>query len=472
MNGQIDTTGVDSPGWWFLRLLKKLGPQRQRCDLLDNYYCGTANVPITATKACREAYQRLMSLAKTNYAELIVESVRERMDPVGFRTGADDDEMGDKAAWRIWQANNLDADSLLIFRAMLSMADAYVIVGAVDPDIGAPLITPEDPREVITEADPRNRRKVRAALKVFTDDVEGADVAYLYLPGWVYKATKPRSPNASGEYASDISYSGVAGWEWQDKGNKLPVSRPIVPVTRFGNRLDLFGRSKGEFEPHLPLLNRIGYGVLNRLEIVTLQAFRQRAIKGDLPDIDPSTGVPIDYDDLFAADPGALWRLPATAEMWESGQVDLGAIHTVGRDDVLDLAAVSGTPLFYLTPDAANGSAEGASLARERLVFKTGDRLRQTSDPLEAVLSHAFLFMGDEQRANRRDMEVLWAPPERFSLAERYDAASKAGAAGVPWRAVMRDVLQFSPQQVDRMEAERATDAFLAPAPVPAQVAP
>jgi hypothetical protein len=29
----------------------------------------------------------------------------------------------------------------------------------------------------------------------------------------------------------------------------------------------------------------------------------------------------------------------------------------------------------------------------------------------------------------------------------------------------MTDVLQFSLQQVDRMEAERATDAFLAPAP-------
>lgn len=60
-------------------------------------------------------------------------------------------------------------------------------------------------------------------------------------------------------------------------------------------------------------------------------------------------------------------------------------------------------------------------------------------------------------------MEVLWAPPERFSLAERFDAASKAQAAGVPWRAVMTEVLQFSPQQVDRMDAERVTDSLLNP---------
>lgn len=58
-------------------------------------------------------------------------------------------------------------------------------------------------------------------------------------------------------------------------------------------------------------------------------------------------------------------------------------------------------------------------------------------------------------------MEILWAPAERFSLAERADAASKMQAAGVPWRTIMTDVLQFSPQHVERMEAERATDALM-----------
>jgi hypothetical protein len=70
---------------------------------------------------------------------------------------------------------------------MLSMAKAYVIVGDVDDEIGAPLITPEDPREVITEQRPGRRRKTIAALKVFHDDVLGVDRVYLYLPGVVYQ---------------------------------------------------------------------------------------------------------------------------------------------------------------------------------------------------------------------------------------------------------------------------------------------
>jgi hypothetical protein len=250
----------------------------------------------------------------------------------------------------------------------------------------------------------------------------------------------------------------------------------VVPVVGLPNRETLSdrregqGRSWGEFEPHRAILDRINYTILNRLEIATMQAFRQRGIKG-VPTHD-AQGNEVDYDDVFAADPGALWLLPDTAEVWESGQVDLGPIRQALRDDVQDLAAVTRTPLFYLTPDATNGSAEGASLAREGLVFKTADRIVQASEAWEQVMSLAFLFAGDEARARRGDMEALWAPPERFSLAERYDAASKAQAAGVPWRAVMTDVLQFSPQQVDRMEADRATDAFLAAPISPLPVAP
>lgn len=464
----IDIGTPNSPGWWLNRLIIRLGDRQARYDLLEDYYTGQASVPVNSTKAVRLAYQRLMRLAGTNFAELVVEAVRERMVVTGFRTGADSDELGDKEAWRIWQANSLDADALLVHRSSLAMSAACVIVGGPDDDIGAPLITPEDPREVIVEHDPIKRRRARAALKVFTDDVEGVQLAYLYLPGAVVRAAREKP--AVG--ASTLDWS---GWEWVSGLELLPA--PVVPVVAFPNRSTMTdrrdgqGRSWGEFEAHLSILDRINYTILNRLEIATLQAFRQRAVKG-VPTHDDQ-GNEIDYDDIFAADPGALWLMPETAELWESGQVDLGPVRQAIRDDVQDLAAVTRTPLFYLTPDATNGSAEGASLAREGLVFKTADRIVQASESWEQVMALAFLFAGDETRASRGDMEALWAPPERFSLAERYDAASKAATAGVPWRAVMRDVLQFSPQQVDRMEADRATDAFLAgPVAAPLAVLP
>jgi len=453
----IETSQPFSPGWWLARLAKRLVDRQDHYNALEDYYDGTAAIPVPATKAVRQSYQRLMAMAGTNYAELVVEAVRERMQPLAFRTGADSDEGGDAEAWRIWQANQLDADSALVHRACLSMGASFVIVGGVDPEIEAPLITVEDPREVVVECDPARRRKVLAGLKLFHDDLLGVHRAYLYLPGVVYQAVE--GGRSGGDFFGD-----VGSWDWI--GDPQPLLAPVVPVVPFFNQADLYGRPHGEFEPHTAILDRINYTILNRLEIATLQAFKQRAVIG-VPNEDED-GNPVDYDDIFASGPDALWVMPAGASLWESGAVDLGPIRQAIRDDVMDLAATTRTPLYYLTPDAANGSAEGASLAREGLVFKVADRIVQAGESWEQVMSLAFTFAGDAQRASRRDMEVVWASPERFSLAEKFDAASKAQAAGVPWRQTMSEVLQFSPQVIDRMAAERASDIFSALAAAPA----
>lgn len=473
----IDTSVPLSPGWYLQRLMCKLDKQRTRLDLLDSYYDGSAFIaPLNPSKSVREAYRRLMGMARTNFAELVVEAVRERMNPLGFRTGADSDDLGDKEAWRIWQANELDADSGLVHRASLSMGDGYVIVGGLDPDIDAPVITAEDPRQVVTEHDPVRKRKVIAALKVFRDDVAALDKAVLYLPGYVWKAAR-RSSSLDGR---DIPLSWESGdWDWVDQTPEEIKQTQLVPVVRFPNRADLAGRSKAEFEPHLAVLDRINYEVLQRLEISTMQAFRQRGIKG-IPMLDES-GNPIDYTDVFSADPGALWQLPETADIWESGQVDLSGIRDSIRHDVQDLAAVTRTPLFYLTPDAANGSAEGATLARESLVFKTLDRIVQAGESWEQVMSLAFTFAGDATRASRTDMETIWSSPQRYSMAEKYDAATKAQVAGVPWKTVMLTILEYTPQEVERMEEEKASDAMFmeafatprgAKVPLPGEIAP
>lgn len=454
----IDTETVDSPGWWLKRLIVRLSREQPRYDTLDRYYRGENGIPIRSDKATTQAIRRLLAMSRTNYAELVVEALRERVVPAGFRTGADGDELGDSQAWDMWQANSLDADSALVHRATFAMSTSFAIVGPAPAGEEFPLITPEDPRQVIVERDPVRRRRAIAALKVFHDDVAGVDRAYVYLPGEVWQATRAR---AEGEEFVD-----VGGFEWEsDVPDVLPAA--VVPVVEFPNRADTFGATMGEFESHLGILDRINYTILNRLEIATMQAFRQRAVAGDLPSRDPDTGEEIDYSAIFEGGPGALWRLPKDAKILELGQSDLGPLRAAIRDDVQDLAAVTRTPLFYLTPEAANGSAEGASLAREGLVFKAKDRLLQLGESWEQVMSLAFMFADDAQRASRRDMEIIWADPERFSLAARYDAAVKAQTAGVPWRTVMSDVLQFSPQQVDRMETERAADAFIASVAAP-----
>jgi uncharacterized protein with PhoU and TrkA domain len=114
--------------------------------------------------------------------------------------------------------------------------------------------------------------------------------------------------------------------------------------------------------------------------------------------------------------------------------------------------------MYMLMPDSANQSAEGASASREQLVYKAADRIKRASYGWNQALSLALRMSGEA--VSILDIETLWLPPERQSLAERADAATKAVAAGVPWRTVMTDIMQFSPEKVEEMEAERLSDAL------------
>lgn len=454
----IDTTTPHSPGWWLQRLLDKLNREHPRFDRLNNYYEGINGIPVHADDACKEAFRRLMRVSRTNWAALSIEAALERMVPVGFRTGVAGDQLGDDRAWEIWQANGLDLGAPMTFEAAMAMSCAAMIVGDIDEETGVPLITPEDPREVTWETDPRNRRRVLAGLKVFRDDVNLVDRAYLYLPGAVWRAVSPLGASTPEPVTAPLPVN-AAGWEWES-ADQLP--KGVQPLVPFVTDPKMNGTGRGAFEKHLPLLDRINYLMLQELQIVTLQAFRQRAISGDLPDTDEH-GNEIDYDDIFAADPGALWRIPETAKIWESGEVNLQGLVLVCREPVKDFAAVSGTPLFYLTPEATDGSAEGASLARERLLFRTERYTKSFTESLERTMSTAFRVLGDEPRADRTAMEVIWEAPERWSLAQMADADMKAAKGGSLTRRQRRErIWKMTPQEIAQAEEDDAAEALLA----------
>ena len=450
-----------SPGWWLKRCADKLLARQPRVQGLIDRLEGNGPLP-QVNDNVREAYKAFQRKARTNWAELIVEAVRERMVCTGFRTGAEAGEAGDDEALRIAQGSGLTVELADVLQMMLATGDGYMIVG-FDDIRRLPIITGEDPRQVVTIHDPVQQRTVRAALKMFHDPEESRDYAYLYRPGRVHVATR-KVRRLTKNQAVTFSPS---SWNWDDdrggpEGEAVPGN--VVPVVRFRNR-----RGVGEYELHTDLLDRIDHMVLQRLVIATFQAFKQRAIKG-LPDEDED-GEEIDYDAILSSDPGAWYKVGADVEFWESGTVDLTPLLSGSKDDLRSLAAVTRTALSYLAPDMAAGSAEGASLMREGQIFRTEDRIARASESLKDVMSLAFLFAGDEKRADRSRLQPLWASPERLSMAERGDAATKA--QDMPRRDRLIRIWGVAPDEADRMLADLAADALLtAPAPAIAPPAP
>lgn len=478
----IDVQTPESPGWWMVRCAAAMNARRvrppalgsdqvsslsdyrlERMQQLWNYYTGEPPLPVGA-EACRPIYAAIIRRARMQYAELVVDAMLHRLRMLGVRSGSDHDVDGDNLARDIAAANDLGVQQSDLNAYTLTMGDGYVIVGEPD-ESGFPVITVEDPRTMVSLHDPARTRIMRAAMKVYRDDDRELDTAHLYLPGATYTVTAPAATLTSEPVHEPRAVASM--WTIDDtRSGPLPSSlgpaaRTLLPVYRFRNR-----KGQGEFESNVDLLNRINDTILRRIVLITLQAFRQRGVKGDLPEKDEH-GKKIDYDAIFSPDPGSLWHLPPGIEMWESAQADLTPILAATRDDVKELAAVTMTPLHLITPDAASGSAEGASTMREAHVHKCAAYIDRTEPPWLRVYRAAYLIAGDTARATG-PLSGIWAPVERFSLAERADAAVKAKASGLPQRTIYSDIWGYGPKDLQRLEAERLDDLLLAP-PAPGQ---
>jgi hypothetical protein len=432
-------------------LLKQLARKQGGYNLLERYYDGDAPLPEGAEGQSR-AYRRFQRKSRLNLAQLSVAAVRERMIIGGFRTGADDDENGDAVARGLWKANNLDVGAADLHSNLLKFGCAYAIVGYPDGS-EYPVVTVEDPRQVYAHTSPTDGRTVLEAIKIFSE--YGTHYAYFYYADEVHKFTKRNDHNI---YDTD---------HWMlEEIQPNPLGE--VPVVKFTN-----ADERGEYEPYLDIIDRVNHMILQRLVIATTQAFRQRVLRGDFPTHDPD-GNEIDYNGIFDSGAGSLWMIPENAQVQELGQADINGILQAVRADIQDFAAVTRTPLHYLVPDNASGSAEGAALAREGLVFKTEDRIHRVTPGWSKVMSLMFSWIGDAERAALLDLEPLWKPAERYSLSERADANSKF--QDVPFRSRMALVGQFSPAEIAEMETERAGEALLTealltpPTQEPAQV--
>jgi hypothetical protein len=477
---------VDTPysdGWWIRRLLKGLNAtppalsanvrdsrkarmgRRDWMDLLWSYNVGEAPLPRVSQRH-REATREFLRLARANYGMLSVEALLDRVTLAGIDTGGANDTTGDELARGIHAANGAWLQDTLGFTFALGAGFAFVGPG---DGPGTALITAEDPRQVIAAMDPVRPLVARAALKTYRDDDAGQDVAHLFLPAGGGRGDRVRVAVRTGGAGVNPARFMPSSWEWDDaRSGDLGVQGFGVPVVPFTNRLGL-----GEYEPHLDLLDRINNMIADRLWTSKFQVFRQRALRlkeggAPLPDTDPDTGQKIDYDELFEADPGAMWELPPGMDIWESQQTDITPMLTSVRDDVREFSAVTRTPLSMFSPEGADQSAAGAENLSDGLVFKGEDRTARLTPPVARVFQLALAYAGEVDRA-RGPLGVTWAPVRRTTLTERAQAASAGKASDVPWESVMGELWQFTPEQVARMQAQRGADLFFAtPATPPA----
>ena len=435
----------------------------------DSYYRGEHRLAFASEKF-RSAFGRLFAHGwADNWSQLVVDAVEERLNIEGFRLA--EGEQADKDAWRIWQANDLDAESQMLHTDTLIGGRGFVSVWASD-DPETPDVCVEHATQMVVSYRAGTRQRTAALKRILGED--GHVWATLFLPDEVWRfrqrervSTLGLTVDAPGSLAhmwrpsqlpAEVGSVQAQAWELLDDGMPNPVPNPLgeVPVVELRNRPRIVADPESEIATIVPIQDAVNKLVADMLVAAEFAAFRQRWVTGMEIPTDPVSGQPVEP---FKAAVDRLWvhEDPQT-RFGEFSATDL--TNFVGAVEMLiqHIASQTRTPPHYFYLRGSFPSGESLRAAETGLVAKCRRRMTPWSEAWEQVMRLAGRAAGNAGLANAVDMETIWADPESRTESEHTDAVLKMSSMGVPKRGLW-ELLGFSPQQIERYEQwARAAD--------------
>lgn len=475
-----DNESLDA--YWLTVLAKRLEARIPKLCKLRTFYDGAELVPTNAIPSGVDQksyaiYRRFLELGTINYARVIADNVSSRQKPIGFR------QVSDRAVRSVeadtaWADNHMDLKARQMFHDVSIYGSGYLLVTQFEYPQRIQVLTPW---ETWVEDD------TEAAVWYTYSEFDGMEHLHLFRCERdengslkrVYRRTASRETDrrtllaeSDTENIYDVCNEPEkklstlsSDFRWNGGTEEYPFGLECggLPLIRLGS-----GTGMGVFEPHLPLLASLDQQRFDRFCIQTMQAFRQRGIKGmkrltytddDIQVINgqKKAGDQIDMSDAFAMGPAALWLLPDGCEIWESQVTDIQQWVTASSADVKQLAAATGTPLDVLSPDVS-GSAEGAQLKRETLVMRVEDLNARANDALVRAMRMAMVAEGDKSAASER-FETVWAPIAPNSELSEAQTASFLKEV-LPPKTIMRQYLHMTETEISEAMQDMAENTY------------
>lgn len=454
----------ETPDWAQAKvsdLSKNLTNAAHGLEVYNDYYDGRHPL-IFASEKFQEAFGGLFKAFADNWCGLVVDAVEERLNVEGFRLG--DADKGDRDAWKLWQTNQMDAESQMGHVEALVCGRSAAIVWP-DED-GQPVISVESADEVWIETEPGNRRNRTAALKVFCGP-DGNTWATLYTPKNLWKFQRGKSSTGAWTRRE------TKGETWP-LVNKLGVV-PVVPLINrprlrdsssapSWNNNDLApwsGPGVSEIKNVLPQQDAVNKLLADMLVASEYAAYRQRYVTGLDVVIDPVTKQQLPP---FKRDgPGTLFQTEnPNAKFGEFDVSDLSNYVSGIQLVVQHIASQTRTPPHYFYLSGQFPSGESIKSAETGLVAKTTRKMRHFGEAWEEVIRLCFLVLGDK-RADEVTSETIWRDPESRTESEHVDATLKKQALGVPQQQLWED-LGYTPAQIARFKQMQQEEAATAAA--------
>jgi len=414
---------------------RRLDTQAGRAAAYQAYADCEQDVLALMDTAERRTFAAFLREARANWCELVIAAVAERMAVAGFRFATED---GGEAAWELWQANSLDADSQLAQVDALTTGAAYMLVQPDDDNPSGVSITAESPLEATVLYEPGSRRRRAAGYKRF-GAAGGARTEVLILP--------------------DL----IATWY---PNEREPVIEPnpagFVGMIEITPQPRTVGWPKSEIDSAMPIQDRIHTTIFARLVATDFAAYRQIW----------ATGVKIARETIGTAEDGepivrpvAPYQVGANrllanenpdARFGVIPESNLAGYLAAVEQDIHMLAAITKTPPHYLLGVMINLSADALKTAEAGLVAKVRRRMMFVGEGYEEVARAGLRLTGNPAAADI-ECEVIWRDPETISEGQRVDALVKMRTLDVPIE-VLWQRWGASPQEIDRWRELRAAE--------------
>jgi hypothetical protein len=419
-------------------------------EKLNAYLCGRQSMQYLSD-AMRDQFGEEICQLVLNFPELVVDAHNDRLDVEGFRFPGE--AAGDADLWTIWQANNMDEQSVMGHGEALGLSRAAVIVGANPDPAGEPIITVESPFDVSWIRDPASGRAVLAQKCWLEDDQ--SQWRSLYDPIRTRVVTR-----------------GENGWRVTKTIEHGLGRLPLVPLV---NRPRIKARDgRSEFASVLGLAdaaNKIATDMMTSAEYHAMP--RRWAFGLKKADFQNADGT---RKSAWSFVKGHLWANEnPDIKVGQFPESDLSNFHNTIKLLARLVAQMTALPTDYLAFDTINPpSADALRSSESRLVKRVERRQTSFGGTWEEVCRIALQIKRGALPEGAMQLETVWRDPSTPTIAQKYDAIVKAvttlGADGrplVPTEQGRIDLGYTPAQRTDMLRMEQTAPRVQPPTAAP-----
>ena len=416
----------------------------------ERYYRGQHDLAF-ATEKFENTFGSLFREFAMNLCPAVCDAIRDKLRITGFhgradtpvrmsaehenslagRTGDADKSVRAPLLETIWYRNRMQLRTGEVHREALVTGDAYAIVW---PDEnGQAAIYPNRASAVSVTYDEDRPGRITSAAKFWrtTDKHTRLNLFYpdrieRYITGKPGEGTLPEarefvpfvdrvsSPTArKGTSRGDDALADARAT--YTSAHIIANPYGVVPVFHFANNADIGAFGRSELESAIPVQDGLNKSVLDMLVAMEYSAYRQRW----------AAGIEIEYDNdgnviaPFKAGVDHVWiSQNENAKFGDFGTANLDQFLKVKDSFRIDMASVTGTPMYYLLPHTRGfPSGEAIQRAESRFIAKVRDRQSAFGQTWSDIMQFAARIDG----LGELQIETRWEDPSQTTERERLE---------------------------------------------------